>query len=179
MTRLIGVASSPIACAMRTSRPSPTDHAASIDRSRSRRASSFWRGITVVSFGCQTWTSGSSSGIRARGDDAPRAIDAVARTPWRATARRRRRPTRRLPTTAARGIGRREAPPAASDGFERLHRAGVTTSGHTSSVCVGPSRPLPSADRSAASDVDSLRQPDPSRCDADESSVRSTPVAVS
>ena len=61
--RLIGVASSPIACAMRTNWPPATDHAASIDRSRSRLASIFWRGITIVSLGCQTWTSGNSSGL--------------------------------------------------------------------------------------------------------------------
>ena len=61
--RLIGAASSPIACAMRTKRPSLSDHAASIDRSRSRRASISCRGMTMESFGCQTWTSGSSSGF--------------------------------------------------------------------------------------------------------------------
>ena len=161
--RRTGVASSPIADAMRTSRPSATDHAASIDRSRSRRASIFCFGITAASFGCHTWTSGSSSALVLLA--ATRLLSPAARPP--AFSRHGPTPTNSsVPSSDQRGARKRTtrrsaASEARAGSSSRTVAGAAATSGHASATCVGPSRASLADDLSTASDGESLRQASP------------------
>jgi hypothetical protein len=180
--RRIGVASWPISSAMRTSRPSFTHHTPSADRSRSRRASIFCLGMTVVSLGCHTRTSGRASGsaldavsrrARAAGDES--AVDAHGATPTYS----------RVPSSDHCGVRKRTTrrsggrAPFAVGSSVRVVAGAAAASGQASATCVGPRRPSTACVLSTASDGASLRHARPAYAARDESSTVSAPAAAS